>query len=193
MEKDILRLKLKNQNKISAFLKRLESLKIEDKEILTHIKELNSKAFYSRLYMYEYNSQDFKYFYSLFEEYENMYNKNLNYENILKILKKRNKINEKGIKIGDVFFSSLGYENTSVEFYQVIAVSEKSFYCQKIFQKYEPFGYDCGYTKPMLNNFDYDKKVLMINNKHQTFKDEDYKRYLCKYDNDLKLHYSNHY
>ncbi|MBF7048145.1 hypothetical protein [Campylobacter volucris] len=193
MQKDILKLISKNKKQMTIFKEKLEKINFQDKEIIGYIKNLDKEAFYKKLYTYEYNSLEFREYGSLFDTLEEMSEKELIFLNILKQLNKKNKINEKGVKVGDIFYTKFGYENTRVEFYQVISTTEKSFFCQEISQKESVFGYDCGTTKPKINKFVYNKDMIKINNKHLSFTREGFKYHLSKYAKNQELHFSNNY
>lgn len=58
-----------------------------------------------------------------------------------------------GVKVGDVFRSSWGYDQTNVDYYQVVAVGNKTATFCKIAQLAESNGYLQGDCVPALNQF----------------------------------------
>lgn len=61
--------------------------------------------------------------------------------------------NNHGVKVGDVFRSSWGYDQTNVDYYQIISVSGKSATLCKIAQLSEADGYLQGNCVPAPNQF----------------------------------------
>lgn len=59
------------------------------------------------------------------------------------------------IKVGDLFVRSWGYDQTNVDFYQVVRVSEKCYWVRKIAAKPVPgtAGFMCHYVTPDKDNF----------------------------------------
>lgn len=69
------------------------------------------------------------------------------------------------VKVGDVFQCSWGYDQTNVDFYQVVElVGAQSCKIQKIAQHREVTGIDQGVCTPAKNNFIGDARVRRINN-----------------------------
>lgn len=68
------------------------------------------------------------------DKYIGLLKKIENIANFQTIFNKKHEENENGYKVGDVFYSSWGYEQTNIDFYQVIATSKKLFGLQKLKQ-----------------------------------------------------------
>jgi len=58
-----------------------------------------------------------------------------------------------GVKVGDVFRSSWGYDQTNIDYYQVVEISNKTAIFQKISQLSESDGYLQGNCVPAVNSF----------------------------------------
>lgn len=58
-----------------------------------------------------------------------------------------------GYEVGDVLYSSWGYDQTNVDFYQVIATTSKTVTFREIRATYEGTGYLAGRVKPRVNEF----------------------------------------
>ena len=56
-------------------------------------------------------------------------------------------------KVGDIFSSSWGYDQTNCDFVQVVSVTDKSVRVREIAQNAEQTGYLSGYTKPIKDAF----------------------------------------
>lgn len=63
------------------------------------------------------------------------------------------------IKLNDVFYSSWGYDQTNVQFYQVVKILNKSIVIREIHQERIETDYMCGYTVPLLHDFKNDKAM----------------------------------
>lgn len=57
------------------------------------------------------------------------------------------------VKIGDVFYTSWGYDQTNVEFYQVTAVKGQFVWVREICKNIEESGFMSGHTTPVKNTF----------------------------------------
>lgn len=75
-----------------------------------------------------------------------------------------------GVKIGEVFVASWGYEQTNVDFYQVIGLTAKSVRLRAIAQERTADGY----TTPIENKFIGDVFTRRYDNKHKHVKIADY-------------------
>jgi len=67
------------------------------------------------------------------------------------------------VSVGDIFYHSWGYEQTNIDFYQVVTVSGKSATFQKIGASSRETGFMCGRKKAVKNSFTKDepfKKML---------------------------------
>ncbi len=66
----------------------------------------------------------------------------------------RNNMNH-GYKVGQVLYDSWGYEQTNIDFYQVVEVSEKSIKIRSIAGELVPssHGHDYGKTRPVVDSF----------------------------------------
>lgn len=56
-------------------------------------------------------------------------------------------------KVGDILVSSWGYEQTNVDFYQVVGITPKCIKIREIGSNCNETGYCCGYTVPVPNTF----------------------------------------
>lgn len=52
------------------------------------------------------------------------------------------------VKAGDIFYTSWGYEQTNVEFYQVVRATAKTVWLAEIEQDKEPFGFMSEWVLP---------------------------------------------
>lgn len=62
-------------------------------------------------------------------------------------------INIDGYKEGDIFYTSWGYEQTNIEFYQVIKATAKTLRLHYIAENQTPTDFMTGYTNPIKNEF----------------------------------------
>lgn len=63
-------------------------------------------------------------------------------------------VNKYGVKVGDVFYSSWGYEQTNIDFYQVIALKGATMVTlQKINYTSRPNGFCSAMVKPVPDSF----------------------------------------
>lgn len=62
------------------------------------------------------------------------------------------------LKVGDVLHSSWGYEQTNVEFYQIVATTKKTVTFREICQNRTRTGHDSGVCSPRLNEWAEDSK-----------------------------------
>ena len=56
-------------------------------------------------------------------------------------------------KVGDIVVNSWGCEQTNVEFYQVIAVKNKTITVREVLKDYKETGFLCGKSTPIINSF----------------------------------------
>lgn len=67
-------------------------------------------------------------------------------------------IDNKIIKLNDIFVSSWGYEQTNVDFYQVVGIKgKKTVLLRELKQERNPTGFMSGETIPLLNQFQNDE------------------------------------
>ena len=80
--------------------------------------------------------------------------------------------------LGQVFYSSWGYDQTNVNFYQVVALKgKKTIILQELNSDYRAVGSMSGFVKPILNSFKNDEKYQRrLNFKHAELTTK------CKYD-----------
>lgn len=65
---------------------------------------------------------------------------------------KRNLVNP--FKVGDIFYDSWGYDQTNIDFYQIVEVGKKSVVIRPIGQKFlESAGFMCEYVAPVPDSF----------------------------------------
>ena len=62
-------------------------------------------------------------------------------------------VNEHGVEVGDIFYTSWGYEQTNVDFFQVTAVTAKMATVRKISEKRDETDWAQGKTLPDKDNF----------------------------------------
>lgn len=55
--------------------------------------------------------------------------------------------------VGDVFYNSWGYEQTNIDWYQVVALKPKSIVIRPIAKNYKETGFMCGDSQPRRNDF----------------------------------------
>lgn len=70
----------------------------------------------------------------------------INLENIQKELNKKTELNENGYKVGDILVNVWGYDQTNIDFYQVISASAKNIKITEI---------GCKTVKELTNNYKY--------------------------------------
>ena len=56
-------------------------------------------------------------------------------------------------KVGDIVVNSWGCEQTNIEFYQVIAVKNKTITVRELLKDYKETGFLCGESTPIINSF----------------------------------------
>lgn len=66
-------------------------------------------------------------------------------------------------KVGQILYDSWGYDQTNIDFYQVVGLGAKSVKIRKIAQKYvRSGGFMCEYVTPDVNNFISDEMTKII-------------------------------
>ncbi len=93
--------------------------------------------------------------------------------------------------LGKVFYSSWGYDQTNVNFYQVVALKgKKTVVLQELNSDYIPTGNMCGKVKPIVNSFKNDKtyqRRLNFNLNDVTLRDKySYQAFLMEDTNSTK-------
>ena len=63
-----------------------------------------------------------------------------------------------GFQVGDILYSSWGYDQTNIEYYQITAVTEKTVTFREIFQEAKAEGFMTGTCSPKINEFINDKE-----------------------------------
>ncbi|MGI7424103.1 hypothetical protein ACNF6U_10010, partial [Campylobacter coli] len=66
------------------------------------------------------------------QDYSDILKKIANIEKLQSLINKKSKENEDGYKVGDFLYSSWGYEQTNIDFYQVIATTEKTIFLAEV-------------------------------------------------------------
>ena len=75
---------------------------------------------------------------------------------------KKKKENDKlidEVKVGDIFYASWGYEQTNIDFYQVVAKSKSMVTVKELNSTREITGHDQGYLTPVKDSFYDDKEI----------------------------------
>lgn len=76
----------------------------------------------------------------------------------------KNAVNLAGFIVGDILYSSWGYDQTNIDFYQVVKVTEKTITVKEISYKSEYDSSMSGYKVPVKNAFidgiEYSRKVI---------------------------------
>ena len=76
--------------------------------------------------------------------------------------KKNRAENAAKIKVGDIFYTSCGYEQTNVDFFQVVEVSGQKVIVQQIRATQNEYtGHDSGKTSAIKDDFRNDKKIRL--------------------------------
>lgn len=57
------------------------------------------------------------------------------------------------IKVGDIFYNSWGYDQTNIDWYQVLEVKKKTILIKRIVGDYKEDGFMCGKTVPLKDTF----------------------------------------
>lgn len=68
--------------------------------------------------------------------------------------------------LGDIIVNSWGFDQTNIEFYQVVQVLNKSIRVREIRQIYQSTGHDCGYTMPKIGSFIESDDPFILSLKH---------------------------
>lgn len=93
--------------------------------------------------------------------------KNLERKRLMKEKKseiRKNLANNMPYKVGQILYSSWGYEQTNVEFYQIVAIKNKSIVIREIskyFKSYESHGM-AGQCFPHLNSFESEESLHVV-------------------------------
>lgn len=108
----------------------------------------------------------FHYRYQTIEQRDNALNtwiKNINGYNEIKSQRKAERENyTHTLKVGDILYNSWGWEQTNIDFYQVIKVpTPKTVVIQEIAQHKTETGFMCGDTTPIPNQFAKDSKPML--------------------------------
>jgi len=81
-----------------------------------------------------------------------------------KIARKSERLSFKhGYKDGDILYSSWGYDQTNIEFYQVVAHTAKKITFREVCQTRKADGFMCGTCSPIPNEFKKDSKEYTRN------------------------------
>lgn len=98
-------------------------------------------------------------------------------------------------KVGEIYYDSWGYEQTNIDFYQIVHVGAKSVKIRKISQiMVKSAGYLCEYVKPDIDNFidEEETKIIQLMRNGQPYIKS---RHGCisKYDGREQGIYQSHY
>ncbi len=75
-------------------------------------------------------------------------------------LDNRRKTENHNYKVGDIIYNSWGYEQTNIDFYQVVKTTKKTITIQRIAQKTNETGFMSGNTEPIRDKFISDEKLV---------------------------------
>lgn len=75
---------------------------------------------------------------------------------------------EKGtVKVGTIFYASWGYDQTNVDFYEVVAIKNQTATVREISQNREHTGHDCGRCTPIPGNYYGQPMTKRVNFKYE--------------------------
>ncbi|MGI7471736.1 hypothetical protein ACNF80_09895 [Campylobacter coli] len=94
------------------------------------------------------------------QDYSDILKKIANIEKLQSLINKKSKENEDGYKVGDFLYSSWGYEQTNIDFYQVIATTEKTIFLAEVKTDVKVTGWERGLKSPCKNALKLDKAAF---------------------------------
>ncbi|EAJ5665885.1 hypothetical protein DL040_01675 [Campylobacter jejuni] len=94
------------------------------------------------------------------QDYSDILKKIANIEKLQSLINKKSKENEDGYKVGDFLYSSWGYEQTNIDFYQVITTTEKTIFLAEVKTDVKVTGWERGLKSPCKNALKLDKAAF---------------------------------
>ncbi|TBR80925.1 hypothetical protein DU472_04510 [Campylobacter novaezeelandiae] len=126
------------------------------------------------------------------QDYRDFLEKIQNIELLQTFINKKSKDNANGYKVGDILYSNWGYEQTNVEFYQVVATTEKAIWLANIKEKIKMSGWGQGVKSPCKNNFIFKQKAFKTLSNSPKDSRDGYAKYLYNYKGKA-VYFSNDY
>jgi hypothetical protein len=137
----------------------------EEPLIIAYCVRIKSKARYKKpLFNYRFRSIERMLEYC--NEWIGRVEANINSENEKKARKKEARVNmNHNFEVGNILYDSWGYDQTNIDFYQVVEVKPKSIKIREIGGSYVEGtqGFMCSYVKPVANSFGKEAILKKIN------------------------------
>lgn len=115
------------------------------------------------------------------QDYRDFLEKITNIEKLQTFINKKSKDNANGYKVGDILYSNWGYEQTNVEFYQVVATTEKTIYLADIKENVKITGWEQGLKSPCKNAFNFNNVAFKTFSRYPQDSRNGYTKSLFKY------------
>ncbi|EJE3502719.1 hypothetical protein O1A23_001679 [Campylobacter coli] len=115
------------------------------------------------------------------QDYSDILKKIANIEKLQSLINKKSKENEDGYKVGDFLYSSWGYEQTNIDFYQVIATTEKTIFLAEVKTDVKVTGWERGLKSPCKNALKLDKAAFKTLSNFPKDSRDGYAKSLYKY------------
>ncbi|EHN6915587.1 hypothetical protein KJK76_000342 [Campylobacter jejuni] len=115
------------------------------------------------------------------QDYRDFLEKITNIEKLQTFINKKSKDNANGYKVGDILYSNWGYEQTNVEFYQVVATTEKTIYLADIKENVKITGWEQGLKSPCKNAFNFNNVAFKTFSRYPQDSRDGYVKSLFKY------------
>ncbi|ECQ5913035.1 MULTISPECIES: hypothetical protein [Campylobacter] len=115
------------------------------------------------------------------QDYRDFLEKITNIEKLQTFINKKSKDNTNGYKVGDILYSNWGYEQTNVEFYQVVATTEKTIYLADIKENVKITGWEQGLKSPCKNAFNFNNVAFKTFSRYPQDSRDGYTKSLFKY------------
>ncbi|EDP5801884.1 hypothetical protein ACMCJ8_000999 [Campylobacter jejuni] len=115
------------------------------------------------------------------QDYRDFLEKITNIEKLQTFINKKSKDNANGYKVGDILYSNWGYEQTNVEFYQVVATTEKTIYLADIKENVKITGWEQGLKSPCKNAFNFNNVAFKTFSRYPQDSRDGYTKSLFKY------------
>lgn len=163
-------------------------------QILLNEADTSNKAFFDFLKQKYGNLKadevDFKLQY--YRKFINYFQTLSNAENILIVVSKKSVVNEDGFVVGDIFYSSWGYEQTNIDFYQVLCTSKNYIWLAFINSTKFYTAWGIGKAKAIKDDFDFERKTFKTLSKYPKDVRDGYAPLLYPYENKA-VDFSNYY